>query len=164
MVLSSTPSVQTPVAKRCSGPSVRKATSAVASFSVRCGIELFVLSSATRQPCRPEFRSARPESRKAACRSRASAMPQAKVRVLASGTLHRNLCRATRSRVRRVSRDNNSKLFRSDSSLRATLMHRDSMRMCMTRRGHRPSIITEFSRRFRRNAAQDLVSSDVNCG
>src|SRR6185503_14352094 len=38
VVLSSTPSVQTPVAKRCSGPSVRKAMSAVASLSVEAGL------------------------------------------------------------------------------------------------------------------------------
>src|SRR6185369_17498877 len=38
VVLSSTPSVQTPVAKRCSGPSVRNATSAVASLSVEAGL------------------------------------------------------------------------------------------------------------------------------
>src|ERR1043166_5118109 len=38
VVLSSTPSVQTPVAKRWSGPSVRNATSAVASLSVEAGL------------------------------------------------------------------------------------------------------------------------------
>src|SRR6185369_967157 len=38
VALSSTPSVQMPVAKRCSGPSVRKATSAVASLSVDAGL------------------------------------------------------------------------------------------------------------------------------
>src|SRR6185436_5307722 len=38
VALSSTPSVHTPVAKRCSGPSVRNATSAVASFIVDAGL------------------------------------------------------------------------------------------------------------------------------
>src|ERR1051325_2531980 len=38
VVLSSVPSLQTPVAKRCSGPSVRKAMSAVASLSVEAGL------------------------------------------------------------------------------------------------------------------------------
>src|ERR1041385_1000112 len=60
--LSSTPSVQTPVAKRWSGPSVRKATSAVASLSVEAGLnssfsdcaETTLPSSVSiNTPCRP---------------------------------------------------------------------------------------------------------------
>src|ERR1043165_3074362 len=38
VALSSKPSVHTPVAKRCSGPSVRNATRAVASFIVDAGL------------------------------------------------------------------------------------------------------------------------------
>src|ERR1041384_4309355 len=62
VVLSSVPSVQTPVAKRWSGPSVRNAMSAVASLSVEAGLNVsfsdcaettLPSSISIRTPCRP---------------------------------------------------------------------------------------------------------------